>query len=85
MRNVNTNVQNNVMLYKNNDTYDFIVTKLLFFGWVFCNALIAVTTYNPKYITTWRKDISWAEYIKTNGISFIYFMYSIIIGNIQYI
>lgn len=85
MRNVNTNVQNNVILYKNEDTYDFIVAKLLFCGWVFCNTLIAAATYNPKYITTWHKDVSWAEYVKTNGASFMYFTYSIIIGNVQYI
>ncbi|XP_050598264.1 transmembrane protein 223 [Bombus affinis] len=80
LRNVNTNVQNNVILYKNKDTYDFIVLKLLFYGWVFCNTLVAVATYNPKYITTWHKDVSWAEYVMTNGASFIYFVYSTIIG-----
>ncbi|XP_043591069.1 transmembrane protein 223 [Bombus pyrosoma] len=80
LSNINTNVQNNVILYKNEDTYDFIIMKLLFYGWFFCNALIAWTTYNPKYITTWRKDISWAEYMKINGASFIYFAYSTIIG-----
>lgn len=80
LKDVNTNVQNNVILYKNKDTYDFIVIKLLFYGWIFCNTLIAVATYNPKYITTWCKDISWAEYIKINGASFMYFAYSIIIG-----
>ncbi|XP_060818684.1 transmembrane protein 223 [Bombus pascuorum] len=80
LRNVNTNVQNNVILYKNKDTHDFIIAKLLLYGWIFCNTLISVATYNPKYITTWRKDISWSEYLKINGALIMYFAYSIIIG-----
>lgn len=80
LRKVNTNVQNNVILYTNNDSYDFIVVKLLFYGWFFCNTLIAVATYNPKYITTFRNNISWLEYLRVNGTSLLYFTYCVTVG-----
>ncbi|XP_043509474.1 uncharacterized protein LOC122528443 [Frieseomelitta varia] len=76
--NVNTNVQNNVMLYKNTSSTVFI--KLVFFGWGFCNIIIALMTFNPKYVSTWFEDLTWTEYLKRNGIALMYFIYSVLAG-----
>ena len=71
------------MLYKNTTSTVFI--KLVFFGWGFCNIMLALMTFNPKYISTWFEDLTWTEYLKRNGIALMYFIYSVLAGNIQYI
>ncbi|CAD1472601.1 unnamed protein product, partial [Heterotrigona itama] len=74
--NINTNVQNNVILYKN--TTNTIFLKIIFFGWGFCNIILTLITFNPKYISMWFEDLTWKEYFKRNGLTWIYFIYSIL-------
>ena len=57
----------------------------MFFGWGFCNIVLALITFSPNYMSTWFEDLTWTEYLKKNGISYMYFIYSILAGNIQYI
>lgn len=81
IRNINTNIQNNVILYKNNSKNDFILLKVIFYGWCICNTLWLLNTYNSKYISTLFENISWNQYLKRNGLNIMYFMYFGIIGN----
>nr|XP_012143099.1 PREDICTED: uncharacterized protein LOC105662746 isoform X2 [Megachile rotundata] len=42
--------------------------------------LLSYYTFDPKFILTWRKNVSWAEYLKLNGTNLLYFVYAIIVG-----
>lgn len=68
-------------MYKNNSKKDFILLKMIFYGWCICNIVLILNTYNPKYMSTLFENISWIEYIEKNGLNIIYFAYSIIFGN----
>lgn len=81
IRYINTNIQNNVILYKNNSKNEFILLKVMFYGWGISSILFLLNTYNPKYISTLFENISWNEYFKRNGLHMVYFINFIIIGN----
>lgn len=80
IRYINTNIQNNVILYKNNSKNEFILLKVMFYGWGISSILFLLNTYNPKYISTLFENISWNEYFKRNGLHMVYFINFIIIG-----
>ncbi|XP_076753106.1 uncharacterized protein LOC143424729 [Xylocopa sonorina] len=77
---VNTDIQNNVILYKNENRNDFIILKIISYGWIICNTVLMGCTYNPKYIETFFKKITWKEYIYLHGLNLCYFTYSISLG-----
>ncbi|CAK9801424.1 Transmembrane protein 223 [Anthophora quadrimaculata] len=77
---VNTNVSNNVIMYKHEKKLDSIMLKMLFFGWGFCSMIMAYYTYNSKFILTFSENLSWKEYFKINGINLIYFLYATTLG-----
>ncbi|XP_043784122.1 transmembrane protein 223 [Apis laboriosa] len=70
------------MFYRSvsNSIYDFILLKVIFYGWCICNTLWLLNTYNSKYISTLFENISWTQYLERNGLNIIYFIYFGIIG-----
>ncbi|XP_034183373.1 transmembrane protein 223 isoform X1 [Osmia lignaria lignaria] len=77
---VNTNIQNNVLLYKYVNVRYFILFKVFCFGWILFASIISYYTYDSKFVSTFSKNISWMDYIKENGTKLLYFVYALIIG-----
>lgn len=75
-----TKIKNNVILYKNERTRDFIILRIVFYGWLFVCVLMALVSYDPKIFTTWSVCKDWSEYLKVNGAGCLYFGYAIFVG-----
>ncbi|CAK9811112.1 Transmembrane protein 223 [Anthophora plagiata] len=67
-------------MYKHESRRDSTILKLLFFGWTFSSIVMAYCTYNPNFILTLHKELSWKQYFKINGMNLIYFSYAILLG-----
>ncbi|XP_012143090.2 transmembrane protein 223 isoform X1 [Megachile rotundata] len=77
---VNVNIKNNVLLYKYENPRYFRTFRAFCFIWIFFSSVLSYYTFDPKFILTWRKNVSWAEYLKLNGTNLLYFVYAIIVG-----
>ncbi|XP_017875592.1 transmembrane protein 223-like [Ceratina calcarata] len=78
--NINTKVKNNVILYKNERTRDFMMLKVVFYGWLFVVGLMGAASYDPRYIKTWSNYSNWSDYLRANGSGLLYFGYAVLVG-----
>ncbi|XP_076661743.1 uncharacterized protein LOC143365448 [Halictus rubicundus] len=77
--NTNTNVQNNVLLYRLETNY-FQFMRYFSIGALTVSAFIMYMTYDPKLTLLFTTNISLKEYLKCNGFSIIYFVYGGLMG-----
>lgn len=78
--NVNTNVRNNVLLFKYENSGYFLGLKLFSIGWLCSSALLAYYTYTPQFKLIWSDDLSWIGFFKKTGGRIIYFIFAVIAG-----
>ncbi|XP_076247353.1 transmembrane protein 223 [Calliopsis andreniformis] len=77
---VNTNVQNNVLLYKHENNGYLQGVRIFLIGGIFCSATIAYYSYSPKIISEWSKTKSWKEYLRSIELNSIFFFYGLLSG-----
>lgn len=77
---VDTNVQNNVLLFKNENTAFPNRIKLFTFGWLFCSTVIAYYSFSSKFISLISTSANWKDYLKQCGIRIFYFIYIVVTG-----
>lgn len=78
---VNTNVRNNVLLFKYENSTYFLGLKLFSIGWICTSALLAYYSYTPQLKLIWSNDLSWIRYLQITGGRIIYFIFAVIAGN----
>lgn len=77
---VNTNVQNNVILYKNENDRYFRYVKIFAIGQLFGWSVLAAYTYMPAFFDIFRADINSKEFIKKHILQLSLFTFSIFAG-----
>ncbi|XP_029675994.1 transmembrane protein 223 isoform X1 [Formica exsecta] len=79
---VNTNVQNNVILYKNENNGYFRNVQLFAIGQLFGWSVLAFYTYTPAFFDIFTTDIKFMEFVKEHVIQLSLFTCSIFVGPI---
>lgn len=77
---VNVNIKNTVLLYKYENPRYFRTFKGFCYIWIFFSSILSYYTFDPKFVLTWKLNISWMEYLKLNGTNLLYFIYAVIVG-----
>jgi len=77
---VNTNVQNNVILYKFEKNVYFRNIQIFGVGQLFGWALLAFYTYKPSFWDIFNTDIKFKEYLVNHVFWLGTFLFSIFIG-----
>ncbi|XP_054015170.1 uncharacterized protein LOC128896054 isoform X1 [Hylaeus anthracinus] len=78
---VNTNVQNNVILFRSKSTIATNILRCVTFGWSFGSMMLAYYTVDIKALLTWTNGVLWKEVkqaIKDN----IFYIINMLIGPI---
>ncbi|XP_029160254.1 transmembrane protein 223-like [Nylanderia fulva] len=81
---VNTNVRNNVLLYKNESNRHFWNIRLFAFGQLFGWSILALYTYTPKFFDIFKTDVKIKEFLQKHFIRFGTFVFSIFAGPITF-
>ncbi|XP_076637826.1 transmembrane protein 223 [Colletes latitarsis] len=81
--NVNTNVQNNVLLFKNESSTMCKLLRYFSIGWVFCSASLIYYSHNQINLSDYSKSVSWKNYMKEKGVHVTIFACGIIIGPVM--
>lgn len=82
---VNTNVQNNVILYKNENNGYFRTFQLFAIGQLFGWSVLAFYTYTPGFFDIFTTDIKFMEFLKEHVIQLSLFTCSIFIGKTYFL
>lgn len=77
---VDTNVRNNVILYKYENSRYIRNIKIFAIGQLIGWLILAVYTYSPSFFDMNRADINWKAYMKDNGFRLLFFCFSILLG-----
>lgn len=77
---VNTNVQNNVLLYKFENKRYFLILRMFAIGQLFGWSILALYTYSPIFFEIFNTDVKLKHFIRDNGFRFFTFVFSIIAG-----
>ncbi|KAH0955610.1 hypothetical protein HN011_000451 [Eciton burchellii] len=77
---INTNVRNNVILYKYDDYKLFRNVRIFMFGQLFGWSILAFFTYRSSFLDIFKTDIDLKQYWKNNFLCLISFGLSIILG-----
>ncbi|XP_076384797.1 transmembrane protein 223 [Megalopta genalis] len=77
--NPNTNIQNNVLLYKR-ESYAFYFLRFFGFGSLMLSARLVYELYNEKFKDTWETSTSIKEYIRINGFNILFVIYGALAG-----
>lgn len=81
---VNTNVQNNVILYKYERDKYFWTIRVFAFGQLFGWSMLALYTYTPEFFDIFKTDIKFKEFLKEHVFRFGTFVFSIFAGKTFY-
>lgn len=81
---VNTNVQNNVILYKYERDKYFWTIRVFAFGQLFGWSMLALYTYTPEFFDIFKTDIKFKEFLKEHVFRFGTFVFSIFAGPITF-
>lgn len=81
---VNTNVQNNVILYKNEKDKYFWTIRAFAFGQLFGWSVLALYTYTPEFFDIFKTDIKFKEFLRKHTFRFSTFVFSIFAGPITF-
>nr|XP_033331579.1 uncharacterized protein LOC117223421 [Megalopta genalis] len=77
--NPNTNIQNNVLLYKR-ESYAFYFLRFVGFGSLILAIRLAYRLYNEKVKDTWKTSTSIKENIRINGFNILFLIYGALTG-----
>ncbi|XP_043261681.1 transmembrane protein 223 [Colletes gigas] len=80
MMNVNTNVQNNVLLFKHESSTTCTLLRYFSIGWVFCSASLIYYSYNQINLSEYSKSISRKDYLNKKGLYVVMFACGIVLG-----
>jgi len=81
---VNTNVRNNVILYKNECDRYFRNIKIIAIGQLLGWTMLAFCTYTSAFFDIFTTDIKLKEFVKQHAFRLIIFVFSIFAGKISF-
>ncbi|CAL1685040.1 unnamed protein product [Lasius platythorax] len=81
---VNTNVRNNVILYKNENDRYFRNIRIFAIGQLFGWSVLALYTYTPDFLDIFTTDIKLKEFLKKHLFRLPTFVFSIFAGPVTF-
>lgn len=82
---VNTNVRNNVILYKNENDRYFRNMRIFAIGQLFGWSVLALYTYTPDFLDIFTTDIKLKEFLKKHLFRLPTFVFSIFAGKTHFL